>query len=68
MNFDELLYSHVDLSTDDGVDAVREKIRSLNVSKNHLGNLLLVNGTALPGLHFLGEYKQSIGESAGPAK
>lgn len=32
MNLNEILYSHVDLSTDDGVNAVREKIQNLNVS------------------------------------
>lgn len=41
MNLDELLYENVDLSTDDGVDAVREKIRSLNVSLEQINNLFV---------------------------
>lgn len=36
MNLDELLYENVDLSTDDGVNAVREKIQSLNVSQKQI--------------------------------
>lgn len=65
MNLDELLYENVDLSTDDGVNVVREKINNLNVSRKQNNSFNIVSaGSKL----FSGGYKQSIGEFVGSAK